>query len=205
MHEQEGLVGTRDRAVRFANVPKVSEETLSRMMTNVGISVAELSLNHRVFVVFLTRIDCPHCQFNLNEFVSEQRTMLQLNTFFVLVHQETDEVIMKYFGADSPVPKFQQNSNQLARVIRVSDPELAFYEAFEVKKAHHLKQWALNHPLKTKERINEGYSKESSGYDSDKGFQRQIYVISKVKITAHWEYHIFENVYVKLLHKFLTN
>jgi hypothetical protein len=190
---EEGIVGTRDKAVKFSSVPDIPLEILASMKTNVGLSVAELSKNQRVLLLFLTRIDCPHCQFNVHEFVTEQKTMLQLNTFFVLVHQEPANIVERYFGQDSPVPKFKKLSSHLTRIIRVADPELRFYAAFKIKRDTVFAQWSgLDHPLRTMGRIKEGYSKELSGNGTDRGYQRQIFVITRQKVTAHWEYRVFE-------------
>jgi hypothetical protein len=67
------------------------------LMTNFNKSVYDLSKDHKVVCLFIKWFGCPMCQEVIEEVGKNLKTMIQMNTFPVIVHQERDEVAIKYF------------------------------------------------------------------------------------------------------------
>jgi NMD protein affecting ribosome stability and mRNA decay len=83
------------------------------------LSVAQLSEQHKVLLVFLRFFQCPFCQATIAKVALNYKTLIQLNTIPVFIHQETEEYAMDYFANHEPFKKFQPIVSQF---LRVSDP-----------------------------------------------------------------------------------
>nr|CAG4709673.1 unnamed protein product [Naegleria fowleri] len=73
---------------------------LSEMMTNIGVSVADLSKKHVVLLIFLRYFGCVFCQRNIVEVVNCLSSLIKFNCVPVFVHQESEEEANKFFSEE---------------------------------------------------------------------------------------------------------
>jgi hypothetical protein len=82
-----------------------SEENLNfiqtefqHMTTSLNKTVYQLSKEHRVVCLFIKWFGCPMCQEVIEEVGKHLKTMIQMNTIAVIVHQQSEEDALKYFA-----------------------------------------------------------------------------------------------------------
>ena len=99
---------------------------LSRMVTNEGTSVAELSFGQPVMVVFLRHFGCTFCREALSD-LAKQRPHIEAETGIklVLVHMADRALAERYF-----------QRYDLEGVAHISDPGCEFYTAFGLTKGN---------------------------------------------------------------------
>lgn len=115
------------QAFKAASAPpsSVAPETASRLneqfRSQRGVTLAELSRQHPVLVVFLRHSGCTFCREALQD-LREQRDRIEAKgTRIVLVHMGDDESSRAFF-----------ESFDLGDVDRISDPECRLYRAYEL-------------------------------------------------------------------------
>lgn len=95
---------------------------LDRFTTNHGESLAELSNQTPVLVVFLRHSGCPFCRQTLADLAAKRSLLNEAGVQPVLVHlmpsEEADDLLAKYRLEDVP---------------HIGDPEGKIYEAFGMK------------------------------------------------------------------------
>ena len=102
-----------------------SEQALYEMTTNVGRSVADLSMEKGVLLVFLRHFGCTFCREALADIAKQRSSFEALGVEVVLVHMTTDDVAEKYF-----------QKYKLEGVTNVSDPTCKYYTAFGLLKGN---------------------------------------------------------------------
>lgn len=185
------------RVVSPAPVPIVSQEVLQSMRTNIGLTVADLCKHHRVLLFFIRFIDCGFCQYNIIKYISEMRNMLQMNTLFIVVHQETEEVATPFFTKDSPLPQFVKNAEYITKVIRVSDPEHKFYRTFGVTETNMPSNMTPMILFKMLIAVARGYVFNFKATQNrlnpgslNQDFNQDLFILSHGGVKAHWKYDI---------------
>jgi hypothetical protein len=98
------------------------------------MSVASFSeRKHKILLVFLRHFNCAFCKATICKVASYYKTLLQLNTIPVFVHQESEECANEYF---SNLGAFEPYQPLVRNMLRVSDPEgNLFYRKFNLEKA----------------------------------------------------------------------
>ncbi len=103
---------TLDRAINF-------------IRSSAGETLAELSAEHPVMVVFLRHAGCTFCREALSDLQS-QRSRIEANgTRLALVHMISDEAAASFFAKYG-----------LDDVARFSDPDRKLYQAFELQRGN---------------------------------------------------------------------
>ncbi|MFK8055025.1 MAG: SelL-related redox protein [Saprospiraceae bacterium] len=98
---------------------------LSTMQTNLGESVAELSSQQPVLLIFLRHFGCTFCREALGDIAKQRSAFAEKNVEVVLVHMTDKEVADKYF-----------EKYELEGIRHVSDPNCAYYQAFGLLKGN---------------------------------------------------------------------
>jgi len=97
----------------------------TRMQTNKGDSVQQLSMHQPVMVIFLRHFGCTFCREALAE-LSQKRTAIERKGLkIVFVHMADNETANRYF-----------NRYNLPKVEHISDPECEYYAALGLVKGN---------------------------------------------------------------------
>jgi hypothetical protein len=103
------------------------------MNTNINKSVFELSTDHRVVCLFIKWFGCPMCQEVIEEVGKNLKTMVQMNTIPIIIHQERDEDAVKYFGKSKDLNvcrlPFAKTSTKLQELLGITSA--SFYNHAE--------------------------------------------------------------------------
>jgi peroxiredoxin len=101
----------------------VDRELLTRMTTNTGQSVLDISIKQPVLVVFLRHFGCQYCRQALADLSKLHPQLEAQNTELVFVHMAENEIADTYFK------KFK-----LEGIQHISDPTYRYYTAFGLMK-----------------------------------------------------------------------
>jgi hypothetical protein len=74
------------------------KKEFQQMKTSSKRTIYELSTTHRVVCLFIKWFGCPMCQEVIEEVGKHLKTMIQMNTIPVIVHQQSEEDALKYFS-----------------------------------------------------------------------------------------------------------
>ncbi|EFC38397.1 predicted protein [Naegleria gruberi] len=88
---------------------------LETMITNIGVSVADLSKKHVVLLVFLRYFGCVFCQRSIVDIVNSLSSLIKLNCIPVFVHQESEQEADEFFsraGMPKPLSNKQFETSQ---------------------------------------------------------------------------------------------
>lgn len=99
--------------------------TIRSMQTNLGESVAELSRQQPVLLIFLRHFGCTFCREALGDIANQRNDFAEKNVKVVLVHMTDNDVADKYF-----------KKYELEGIHHVSDPQCEFYKAFGLLKGN---------------------------------------------------------------------
>jgi peroxiredoxin len=102
---------------------QLDEKMFGLMYTSSGESLAELTKDHPVLLVFLRHFGCTFCREALSDLASQKAEIEELGTELVFVHMASNEVAERYFSR-----------YELAGVKHISDPECTFYSRFGLTK-----------------------------------------------------------------------
>ena len=101
-----------------------AEQAIADARTESGRSLAELSAQSNVLVIFLRHSGCPFCRQTLSDLAHTRDRLADANVRLVIVHQDTPERgaawIAKYGLGDCE---------------QISDPQRQLYQKFELAKA----------------------------------------------------------------------
>jgi hypothetical protein len=81
----------------FETQDEIKKE-FQQMKTSSKRTIYDLSTNHRVVCLFIKWFGCPMCQEVIEEVGKHLKTMIQMNTIPVIVHQQSEEDALKYFA-----------------------------------------------------------------------------------------------------------
>jgi len=98
---------------------------LRAMKTNRGDTVAELSLERPVLLIFLRHFGCTFCREALDDISKQRKAFAEKKVNIVLVHMTDDEVANKYF-----------EKYELQGISHVSDPTCEYYKSFGLLKGN---------------------------------------------------------------------
>ena len=98
---------------------------LAEMLTNTGVTVAELSHSRPVMLIFLRHFGCTFCREALADLAARRADIEARGTQLVFVHMSPDDVAERYFAR-----------YDLPGVLHVSDPACRFYRAFGLVKGN---------------------------------------------------------------------
>lgn len=101
----------------------VNPAIIAALRTNTDESVADISHDHPVMLVFLRHFGCVFCRESLSELSELRPRIEQHGTELIFVHMADKDVADDYF--------FRY---RLPGVRHVSDPECLFYQAFGLTK-----------------------------------------------------------------------
>lgn len=101
----------------------VSDELLSRMTTQTGQDLLQLSNKKPVMLIFLRHFGCQFCRQAMDELSKKRKDLAKKGTELVFVHMAENEVAESYF----------QKYN-LVGVKHISDPDCRYYAAFGLVK-----------------------------------------------------------------------
>jgi AhpC/TSA family len=101
----------------------VNEEILTRMTTQTGLNLAQLSNQKPIMLVFLRHFGCQFCRQGMDELANKRKELAEGGTEIVLVHMAENDV------ADSYFQKFN-----LEGIQHISDPNCRYYAAFGLVK-----------------------------------------------------------------------
>jgi len=110
---------------------------LSRMKTNKGRSVEELSAQKPVLLVFLRNFGCTFCRQALSDIRRDRELIQKNNTQIVLVHLNDEAVTQKYM-----------QRYELMDVERVMDKHMKFYADFGLVKGNFKQLFGLQNWIK---------------------------------------------------------
>ncbi len=103
----------------------IEEEVLHAMVTDKQRTVADLSTEGPVMLVFLRHFGCTFCREALSD-LSEQRSSIErMGTRLILVHMAADEIAERYFQRYG-----------LADIDHVRDEQCEYYAAFRLTKGN---------------------------------------------------------------------
>jgi hypothetical protein len=98
------------------------------MNTNFNISVNELSQKHSVVCLFIKWFGCPMCQEVIEEVGKNLKTMIQMNTIPVIIHQERDQDAVKYFESTKDLNvchiPFAKTTTKLQELLGITNASL---------------------------------------------------------------------------------
>lgn len=99
------------------------EQIIEATRTESGQTLAELSANHPVLVVFLRHSGCPYCRQTLAQLAKLRSTLEAKHTRLVIVHHDTPENGAAWIG-----------KYELGECEQISDPDGQLYAQFELGK-----------------------------------------------------------------------
>ncbi len=124
----------------------VGYEILSKMMTNTGESIWDLSNRSPVFLVFLRHFGCVFCKEALADLSEKQKSMQQKNIQLVFAHMGTPQIAEQYFS-----------EFKIQNPLHVTDPDREFYYEFGLRKGTFSQLYGLRTWMR-------GFSTETSNY-----------------------------------------
>ena len=98
-------------------------ENLSKMVTNKGATVQELSSENPVLLVFLRHFGCMFCRQALKDISAVKTKIEEQGVNLVFVHLADEETAFPYFSM-----------NGLENYHRISDPKAVWYKSFGLLK-----------------------------------------------------------------------
>lgn len=98
---------------------------LAGLLTNTNESVASLSMNGPVLLVFLRHFGCIFCRESLRDLSQKRAAYEEKNITIVFVHMSDKTTAEMYF-----------RSFNLAGIKHISDPQCAYYSAFKLSKGN---------------------------------------------------------------------
>jgi hypothetical protein len=98
---------------------------LATIRTSQGHTLAEMSANGPVMLVFLRHFGCTFCRHTLSQLKHEEKCLAERGTRTVLVHMTTDDV------ATAELNRFG-----LGHMERISDPDCSLYGRFGLEKGN---------------------------------------------------------------------
>lgn len=101
-----------------------AEQAIAEARTQSGHTLAELSFQTKVLVVFLRHSGCPFCRQTLSELARVRQQLADANTRLVIVHQDTPERGAAWIGR-----------YDLGDCEQISDPQAELYHYFQLGKA----------------------------------------------------------------------
>ncbi len=109
----------------------------SRMITDRGNSIAELSTQSPVMLVFLRHFGCTFCREALAELSQKRKSIKDMGSNLVFVHMADDETANRYF-----------TRYNLEGAEHVSDPECEYYASFGLVKGNFRQLFGLSSWIK---------------------------------------------------------
>lgn len=100
-----------------------AQDSLVSMITNKGNSIAQLSEERHVLLVFLRHFGCTFCREALADLSEVQEDIIELGTQLVFVHMADNQT------ADAYLERYGLKPHE-----HVSDPSCQFYKAFGLTK-----------------------------------------------------------------------
>ena len=104
---------------------QLNTELLSKMTTNFGDTLYDLSHQRMVMLVFLRHFGCTFCREALADIAEQREKIEAAGSKLVFVHMTTDDVAERYF-----------NRYKLEGVTHISDPEREYYASFGLVKGN---------------------------------------------------------------------
>lgn len=101
----------------------VSDELLSRMTTQTGHNLLQLSDKKPIMLIFLRHFGCQFCRQAMDELSKKRKDLAKKGTELVFVHMAENEVAESYF-----------EKYNLTGVKHISDPDCRYYAAFGLVK-----------------------------------------------------------------------
>ena len=101
----------------------VNNELLSRMTTQLGQNLLQLSNKKPIMLVFLRHFGCQFCRQAMDEISKKRKDLAENGTEIIFVHMAENEVAEGYF-----------QQFKLAGVQHISDPDCRYYTAFGLVK-----------------------------------------------------------------------
>ncbi|MEM9990997.1 MAG: SelL-related redox protein [Bacteroidota bacterium] len=95
------------------------QDVIKEMYTQAGETIANLSFDQPILMVFLRHFGCTFCREALADIASRRREIEVKGTKIVFVHMSENKLAERYF-----------HRYQLEGVDHVSDPECKYYAAF---------------------------------------------------------------------------
>ncbi len=104
---------------------KVAEmnNVLSKMVTNKGESLFDISMRKPVLLVFLRHFGCTFCREALSDIAKRRENIEEMGSKIIFVHMTDNETAERYF-----------NRYDLEGAEHISDPECFFYKTFGLLK-----------------------------------------------------------------------
>jgi len=102
---------------------QIDLSAISKMITNKGNTLGELSDRQPVMLVFLRHFGCTFCREALSDIAKERQTIEQEGSNLVFVHMTDNEIADRYFQRYG-----------LEGVEHISDPACNYYAAFGLTK-----------------------------------------------------------------------
>ncbi len=106
---------------------------MGEVMTSTGNTLAELSKESAVMLIFLRHFGCTFCREALADISEKQGKLREMGVKIVYVHMATNAEADEYF------PKFK-----LENVVHISDEECELYERFGLVKGNFKQLFGLN-------------------------------------------------------------
>lgn len=116
----------------MATERELNAELLSKMTTNLGDNLYDLSHNRLVMLVFLRHFGCTFCREALADIAEQREKIEAAGSRLVFVHMTTKEVAERYF-----------NRYKLEGVPHVSDPDCEYYASFGLVKGNFTQLFGL--------------------------------------------------------------
>ncbi len=101
-------------------------EFLDTAVTNTGTSLAQLSQERPLLVVFLRHAGCPFCREALADIARDRAAIESAGTGIALVHMFSEQQAAEYFA-----------KYNLQDVPRISDPDCRLYHEFGIPRGSH--------------------------------------------------------------------
>jgi len=155
--------------------PLINTEVLSKMQTNKGESVHDISFQKPVFLVFLRHFGCVFCKEALSDLSDMLDTIRNKNVRLVLVHMATNELAEEYF-----------TTFNLKNVSHISDPDMRFYQDFGLAKGRFSQLYGLSTWMRGMSAKNKPYKLELSKQLGDATQMPGIFTLYKNKVVESY-------------------
>ncbi len=144
---------------------------LNDMVTNKGQTLAELSKQQVILLVFLRHFGCVFCKEALHD-LSEKRLELEsLGVKIVFVHMAKNDIAEKYF-----------TDYKLSGSDHISDPHARYYSEFGLSKGKISQLYGLQTWIKGFDARNKGFKLELARSLGDSTQMPGVFVIHEKKI-----------------------
>ena len=114
-------------------ISKTIRNIFSRMVTNKGDKVSDLSENQPIMVIFLRHFGCTFCREALAELSYKRNSIEEKGTKLIFVHMSDYETAERYF-----------TRYNLEGVDHISDPDCQFYATFGLVKGNFRQLFGLS-------------------------------------------------------------